>query len=183
MLKYAYNDFAIRQVAFLVGDAETERTYPERSLVRTPPLSQPHLLIDRVVYGIQMWRATASNVDWFDQHLTESHQSCRFHEKACNEWFLHIWRPSQLLPKDNSDHTCSLQQENRNGFYEGSSWEYSFFVPHDTAWLIEAMGGNKTFGDRLDHFFGDGYYLAGNEPSFQVLNAWVSMIQEVADSG
>ena len=29
------------------------------------------------------------------------------------------------------------------------------------------MGGNDTFVDRLNHFFDEVYYLAGNEPSFQ----------------
>lgn len=29
------------------------------------------------------------------------------------------------------------------------------------------MGGNDTFIKRLDHYFDSGYYLAGNEPSFQ----------------
>lgn len=27
------------------------------------------------------------------------------------------------------------------------------YAPHDTAYLIELMGGNPTFGNRLDHFF------------------------------
>jgi len=54
-----------------------------------------------------------------------------------------------------------------NGFYESSSWEYSWYAPHDTAYLVELMGGNNTFVKRLDHFFDGGYYLAGNEPSFQ----------------
>jgi len=60
-----------------------------------------------------------------------------------------------------------LQGGNVNGFYESSSWEYSWYAPHDTAHLVDLMGGNGTFITRLDHFFDKGYYLAGNEPSFQ----------------
>ena len=60
-----------------------------------------------------------------------------------------------------------MQGDNVVGFYESSSWEYSWFAPHDTAHLVSLMGGNATFVDRLDHFFDAGYYLAGNEPSFQ----------------
>jgi len=62
---------------------------------------------------------------------------------------------------------CSLEDDNLSGFYESSSWEYSWFAPHDTAHLIELMGGHERFVERLDHFFDAGYYNSGNEPSFQ----------------
>ncbi|GLB37025.1 putative glycoside hydrolase family 92 protein [Lyophyllum shimeji] len=76
--------------------------------------------------------------------------------------------PVNCSPNDrNQSRPCSLQGTNVNGFYESSSWEYSWYAPHDTAHLIDLMGGNATFVKRLDHFFDAGYYLAGNEPSFQ----------------
>jgi len=95
-------------------------------------------------------------------------------KRAMNGSFIY-GDPANCSPKDNSSRACSLTQDNTNGFYESSSWEYSFFAPHDTAWLIEAMGGNESFVRRLDHFFEAGYYLAGNEPSFQVSNAYKSI--------
>jgi predicted alpha-1,2-mannosidase len=60
-------------------------------------------------------------------------------------------------------------------FYEGSSWEYSFFVPQDVPGLIEKCGGKKAFISRLDTFFNNGYYNVGNEPSFltSCLYHWV----------
>jgi predicted alpha-1,2-mannosidase len=52
-------------------------------------------------------------------------------------------------------------------FYEGNSWTYSFFVPHDVASLIGASGGPETFVRRLDAFFAvPGRYDVGNEPGF-----------------
>ncbi len=51
-------------------------------------------------------------------------------------------------------------------FYEGNSWEYSFFVPHDIPGIIEKTGGHEAFRKRLDTFFTNGYYQVGNEPSF-----------------
>lgn len=73
------------------------------------------------------------------------------------------------------------------GFIEGNSWNYSFFVPQDPALLIEKMGGEKKFTDRLDTlfsmhlpdaFFADteditregiiGGYVHGNEPAHHV---------------
>lgn len=81
--------------------------------------------------------------------------------------------PVDCSPKDTrSSRECSLQEDNQSGFYESSSWEYSWWVslflrrgvgcltrdnnryaPHDTGHLVELMGGNTTFMDRLDHFF------------------------------
>ncbi|MGB0051710.1 MAG: GH92 family glycosyl hydrolase, partial [Terracidiphilus sp.] len=52
-------------------------------------------------------------------------------------------------------------------FYEGNSWTYSTFVPHDVAGLIEKSGGPDTFVRRLDAFFDvPGRYDVGNEPGF-----------------
>jgi predicted alpha-1,2-mannosidase len=51
-------------------------------------------------------------------------------------------------------------------FYETDSWEYSFYVPHDVAALIELCGGKDRFVERLDSYFDDDRYQVGNEPSF-----------------
>jgi putative alpha-1,2-mannosidase len=50
--------------------------------------------------------------------------------------------PVACSPKDNTTRACSLQSDNTVGFFESSSWEYSFFVPHDTAQLVTMIGGN-----------------------------------------
>ncbi len=81
------------------------------------------------------------------------------------------------------------------GFIEGNSWNYSFFVPHDVEGLIELMGGDGKFIERLDELFTMelparyfehteditedglmGNYVHGNEPSHHVawLYAWTS---------
>ncbi|WP_199748323.1 MULTISPECIES: GH92 family glycosyl hydrolase [unclassified Pedobacter] len=73
------------------------------------------------------------------------------------------------------------------GFIEGNSWNYSFFVPQDPATLIEMMGGKKKFAIRLDtlftmhlpdEFFAHteditregiiGGYVHGNEPAHHI---------------
>jgi predicted alpha-1,2-mannosidase len=57
-------------------------------------------------------------------------------------------------------------------FYEASSWEYSFYVPHDVAALIASCGGKDAFKNRLDTLFTNGYYNVGNEPSFLTPNLY-----------
>jgi len=74
------------------------------------------------------------------------------------------------------------------GFIEGNSWNYSFFVPQDPATLIEMMGGKRKFAMRLDtlftmhlpdEFFAHteditregiiGGYVHGNEPAHHIV--------------
>jgi len=75
------------------------------------------------------------------------------------------------------------------GYYgdytEGNAWQYTWYVPQDTAGLIRVMGGNKRFVGKLDTLFDSkvdpksfahvedisgliGYYAHGNEPSHHI---------------
>jgi len=73
------------------------------------------------------------------------------------------------------------------GFIEGNAWNYSLYVPHDPAKMIDMMGGKKKFSTHLDElfsmnlpdsFFAEteditregiiGGYIHGNEPSHHV---------------
>ena len=71
-------------------------------------------------------------------------------------------------------------------FTEGTSWQYSWYVPHDVPGLIGLMGGKEAFCNRLDQLFvlksienGDkevddlfgriGEYWHGNEPSHHIV--------------
>lgn len=139
-LEYAFEDFGIRQVAQLLGKTDDVERYTNRSL-----------------FYRNVWDPTVVS-DGFKGFSQKRFSNGTF---AFND-------PVDCSPNDkNTTRACSLQGTNVNGFYESSSWEYSWFAPHDTAHLIELMGGNATFVKRLDHFFDAGYYLAGNEPSFQ----------------
>ena len=51
-------------------------------------------------------------------------------------------------------------------FYEATSWEYSYFTPHDYSTLIGLMGGKDLFVNRLQHAFSNNMIDYGNEPSF-----------------
>ena len=71
-------------------------------------------------------------------------------------------------------------------FTEGTSWQYSWYVPHDVPGLIKLMGGKEEFCKKLDNLFvldspenGDsevddlfgriGEYWHGNEPSHHII--------------
>ncbi|KAI0771834.1 family 92 glycosyl hydrolase [Irpex lacteus] len=138
-LEYAFEDFAIRQVALLLNKTQDVDTFTNRSL-------NYRNVFDKTVKS-----------DGFQG----------FAQKRFPNGSFVFTNPINCSPQDNVSRSCSLQDANTGGFYESSSWEYSWFAPHDTAHLVELMGGNETFVKRLDHFFDAGYYLAGNEPSFQ----------------
>lgn len=68
-------------------------------------------------------------------------------------------------------------------YCEANAWQYSFFVPHDIEGLIEIMGGEQPFVEKLDAMFNAqqtvgefpewisgyiGQYVHGNEPSHHV---------------
>ncbi|KII92737.1 glycoside hydrolase family 92 protein [Plicaturopsis crispa FD-325 SS-3] len=143
-IEYAFEDFGIRQVAQLLGNSDDVATYTNRSY-----------------FYRNVWDPNVSS-DGFKGFAQKRYPNGTF---AYTD-------PIDCSPNDSdTNRECSLQGDNTNGFYESSSWEYSWYAPHDTAHLIELMGGNATFVKRLDHFFdasvNAGYYLAGNEPSFQ----------------
>lgn len=66
---------------------------------------------------------------------------------------------------ENPDKICSLQN-NAVETFESSIWEYGFYVPHDQARLITALGGPSTFVRRLDYMHDQNITYIGNEPAF-----------------
>ncbi|MBW8783095.1 MAG: GH92 family glycosyl hydrolase [Novosphingobium sp.] len=55
-------------------------------------------------------------------------------------------------------------------FYEGSSRQYSTFVPHNVGGLMQQLGGKERFVGWLDSFFDERAYNHGNEPD--ILAPW-----------
>ncbi|MEO6521874.1 MAG: GH92 family glycosyl hydrolase [Mucilaginibacter sp.] len=68
-------------------------------------------------------------------------------------------------------------------FTEANAWQYLWYVPHNVGNLVQLMGGEQKFGDRLDRFFTlvdtsakvnhnasgfIGQYAHGNEPSHHI---------------
>jgi len=58
-------------------------------------------------------------------------------------------------------------------FYEGSSWVYSYFVPHNHRRLIELCGGPDKYVQRLEHAFKNNLIDYSNEPSFLTIRTFI----------
>ncbi|EHQ30366.1 glycoside hydrolase domain-containing protein [Mucilaginibacter paludis] len=54
------------------------------------------------------------------------------------------------------------------GLYQGTIWQYRWFVPFDVKGLIELTGGRDAYLSQLDQFFDNDYYNHANEPDIQV---------------
>lgn len=139
-LEYSFNDFGVRQVAQLLGKTADEADYANRSL-----------------FYRNVWDPDVTS-DGFKGFMQKRFPNGTFDNTNPIDC-------SPLDPDENRE--CSLTRDNTVGFYESSSWEYSFFAPHDVAHLIDLMGGDATFVSRANHFFKKGYFAPGNEPSFQ----------------
>ncbi|KAK7999067.1 glycoside hydrolase family 92 protein [Apiospora marii] len=146
-LEYAFGDFAAGMAARALNKSDAASALFERSL------SYRHN---------------------FDPNLESDGYKSFVARRFPNGTFAPGSNPVDCSPLDtNSSHECSTQSTNTFGIYESSSWEYSLYAPHDVAGLISVLGSNQlnnkneTFANRLHHFFDAGYYLPGNEPSFQ----------------
>ncbi|KAK2467881.1 hypothetical protein APHAL10511_000176 [Amanita phalloides] len=139
-IEYAFEDFGVRQIAQVLGKGDDVAKYTNRSF-------------------------SYRNV-WDETVVSDGFRG--FAQKRFMNGSFAYTNPTDCSPKDtNSSRSCSLQGDNQVGFYESSSWEYSWYAPHDIAHLVQLVGGKDAFVKRLDHFFDAGYYNPGNEPSFE----------------
>lgn len=51
--------------------------------------------------------------------------------------------------------------------YQGTVWQYRWFVPFDIKGLIELTSGQQAYEQQLDQFFDNDYYNHANEPDIQ----------------
>ncbi|KAJ6571305.1 glycosyl hydrolase family 92-domain-containing protein [Mycena capillaripes] len=144
LLEYAYNDFSIALVA--------------QGLNKTA----------------NMTHFFAKSNDWFNLwNGNTSHSGFQGFiqpRNADGSWYLSSYDTDEAFRPDHCSpvygHDDCYFNPSGGEFYEASSWEYSWYVPHDMASLIQAMGGADTFSARLDKFFSAGFHDMGDEPGF-----------------
>jgi putative alpha-1,2-mannosidase len=55
-----------------------------------------------------------------------------------------------------------------DGLYEGTLWQYRWFVPYDYKWIENEMGGANEAVSQLDYFFSHHLFNIGNQPDIHV---------------
>jgi len=84
-----------------------------------------------------------------------------FREKARE--YQKVWKEEfQDLSRDDVDRMQA------RGLYQGTIWQYRWFVPFDLKGLKELIGGDQVMQEQLDTFFGNHYYNHANQPDLQV---------------
>ncbi|MFI3315924.1 MAG: GH92 family glycosyl hydrolase, partial [Rikenellaceae bacterium] len=98
--------------------------------------------------------------DWVIYYLAskigDTHTSQQYKERAYN--YKNVYDKSigfarARLSNGQWKEDVNLLNTHWQGFIEGNSWNYSFYVPHDVNGMIELMGGDERFVSRLDSLF------------------------------
>lgn len=144
-------------------------------------------------YCYDDWTIYQTALNAGDKDLAE-----RYYQRALN--YRHIYDPSIGFARPKyKDGTFKKEfdvlQTYDEGFIEGNSFNFSFHVPHDVFGVMQLMGGDKVFVQKLDRLFAQpldkkyyedneditedcliGGYVHGNEPSHHIpyLYAWTS---------
>ncbi len=103
----------------------------------------------------------------YQKYLERSHQWTHlFNPDLESDGFKGFIAPRQtdgrFVPIDPKQQWGSWNQY----FYEGNSWTYSFFMPHDIEKLIALCGGKDPFEARLKYGLEQDLIDFGNEPAF-----------------
>ncbi|MBE9582998.1 glycoside hydrolase family 92 protein [Mucilaginibacter sp. JRF] len=110
-------------------------------------------------------KALESSYDaWALSHLMEiagrKAESTKFREIAMK--YKDYWE------KDFKDITKrDVDRMQARGLYQGTIWQYRWFVPFDVKGLINLVGGEQKYIEQLDYFFANDLYNHANEPDIQ----------------
>ncbi|HQT90980.1 MAG TPA: glycoside hydrolase family 92 protein [Candidatus Kryptobacter bacterium] len=104
--------------------------------------------------------------------------------KRSTEWE-NLWNPKAtsdgyngfIVPRNADGTWVNIDPKKNWGswhdyFYEGSSWTYSFFVPHEFDRLVSLCGGKKEYAARLQHALENGLIDYSNEPAFLAIHTF-----------
>ena len=76
--------------------------------------------------------------------------------------YRNVWNEKFKAMNENSDIMHG------DGLYEGTLWQYRWFVPYDFSWVINSIGGCKETAHQLDYFFDNNLFNIGNQPDIHV---------------
>jgi predicted alpha-1,2-mannosidase len=103
-----------------------------------------------------------------------------------SQLWINLWNPSAksdgykgfIVPKNTKGSFLDIDLKTNWGswkeyFYEGNSWTYSLFVPHEFPRLIWLSGGNSTYAAKLDYAFNNNLIEYSNEPAFLAVYSFI----------
>src|SRR4030095_4353070 len=123
------------------------------------PFTHPESVTRTVEYAYDDWALSQ-----FAKHvMKEEKEYNMLLQKGNNYRNLFNTESMFLLPRNKSEYN---RQPGNIGYKEGDKWVYSYSVPHNTKDLVNLMGGNHEFVQRLDDAFKNGQIVFDNETVF-----------------
>ena len=141
-VEYAYNDFCIAEMAQALGKQADYEKYLDRSANW------------RNLYQPEQASAINGTDTGFQGFLQPRYLNGTFGYQD----------PVFCSPLLNFT-SCYLNEKGHET-YEGSSWLYTLFAPHDMAALVATLGGPDAFVRRLDYLHESGLLYVGDEQAF-----------------
>jgi predicted alpha-1,2-mannosidase len=146
LVEFAYDDFAIGQLAKGLGHERDAQKYHRRG-----------------GNWKNIWNSEQRDIYRDDDgDVTTTIFKGFFQPRLLNGSFR--YQNTRICSPISSRHSCYYD----TGYdtYEGSPWLYSFYAPQDMRALIQLMGGKEMFVQRLTYFHTSGISYMGNEQAF-----------------
>lgn len=90
-------------------------------------------------------------------------------KELANKYHLKAMDYKSYWKKDFADLTKNdVDKMQARGLYQGTIWQYRWFVPYDISGLKKLIGGEDQFIKELDQFFEEDNYNHANQPDLQV---------------
>lgn len=154
-VEYSYNDFCIAAMAKRMNKTGDAEKYLARS-------SNWHNMYDVQSRSLLNTTGSPSTSDLVDSGSTG------FLQPRYLNGTYGFQDPSLCTPMFNFT-SCYLNPGGHET-YEGGSWLYTFYIPHDQATLIPLLGGVDTFTSRLQYLHDTpGLLYIGNEQSYLLI--------------
>ncbi|RTZ04934.1 alpha-mannosidase [Flavobacterium bomense] len=121
--------------------------------------------VDRLEYNAPDKALESSYDSWALSEIlkitNDSVLSAKYLNKALE--YKHYWEKdfADLSQKD-------IDKMPSRGMYQGTVWQYRWFVPFDVSGLKKLTGGETPFLNQLDQFFAEDNYNHANQPDLQV---------------
>ncbi|MDW7690642.1 glycoside hydrolase family 92 protein [Flammeovirgaceae bacterium SG7u.111] len=120
--------------------------------------------VEKLPYNHPEEALEASYDEWALSQILDSlgrkEQSKKFLDKALS--YKSYWiKDFKDLSKNDVDRMGA------RGMYQGTVWQYRWFVPFDQTGLVELTGGEEEFISQLDKFFEGDFYNHANQPDLQ----------------
>ena len=154
-MEYAYDDYAVAQMARLLGHTDDYRQLTLRSRNWANVINPQTGWCDGRKAPVEPVQSSEFKV-----------QSSEFLDEPSGK----AERKVQSSFQGNSKLSTQNSELGQRPLFLTEGWpcHYTWYVPHDVAGLIRMMGGRERFVNRLDSVFTEGLYWHGNEPCHQV---------------